>query len=276
MFFDNTTLPPIPDLHPMIVTSPSLRCGTTLLQRLLCSSRNAIIYGENCGYELLFFLNTYTAKVPFLLMNRPLLDTSLQKFLDSELDGSIVDLMPDVEGQRIAWQKSCFSWLSYCQEYAEKIERPIWGIKFPSLPPHTIDQIKTVLPQSRIVFIHRNLSDCLKSAKAWQVVNHDTEIRQFCTDWLEIMNSMMNRTEDRSLFLLDYNDLVSEPSLWIEKLSEFSGAQGIDPAVMNKKINTFGRQNSPNGAEYIPPIELSEIERTMVKETLEKLISSHN
>ena len=39
---------------PVIVTSPTTRCGTTLVQRLLCASDNAFVYRHNrCLRELL-------------------------------------------------------------------------------------------------------------------------------------------------------------------------------------------------------------------------------
>jgi hypothetical protein len=51
------------DLDPLIIGSPTPRCGTTLLQRLLCSSQHALIYGEKCAQDLELFLNIYTFKV---------------------------------------------------------------------------------------------------------------------------------------------------------------------------------------------------------------------
>ena len=52
----------ISDLDPLVITSPVIRSGTTLLQRLLCSSPSALIYGELCAQDLEFFLNLYTFK----------------------------------------------------------------------------------------------------------------------------------------------------------------------------------------------------------------------
>lgn len=39
----------------IIITLPTIRSGTTLPQRLLCSATNALIYGATCAQDLEFF-----------------------------------------------------------------------------------------------------------------------------------------------------------------------------------------------------------------------------
>ena len=52
-------LPPtafVTDLDPMIITAPTIRSGTTLVQRLLCSSTRGLIFGEPIAQDLEFFV----------------------------------------------------------------------------------------------------------------------------------------------------------------------------------------------------------------------------
>lgn len=47
---------------PILVVSPALRAGTTLLQRLLCSAPNTLIQGDLVGQEMEFFAKYDTPK----------------------------------------------------------------------------------------------------------------------------------------------------------------------------------------------------------------------
>jgi hypothetical protein len=40
------------ELEPLFVTAPVTRCGTTLLQRLICSAPNALLFGESVAADM--------------------------------------------------------------------------------------------------------------------------------------------------------------------------------------------------------------------------------
>ena len=59
------------NIAPIIILAPTPRAGTTLIQRLICSSQNAIIYGDPVGQEIEFLTayaetkkDTYSALLP--------------------------------------------------------------------------------------------------------------------------------------------------------------------------------------------------------------------
>ena len=89
------------ELDPLVITAPTIRSGTTLLQRLLCSSRKALIYGELCAQDLEFFLHFYTCKVQQYDCRREEVATSLHKVLSGEVnDWQVINATntPIVEG----------------------------------------------------------------------------------------------------------------------------------------------------------------------------------
>ena len=47
---------------PVIVVSPALRAGTTLVQRLLCSAPNTLIHGDLVGQDVGFFAKYSSSK----------------------------------------------------------------------------------------------------------------------------------------------------------------------------------------------------------------------
>src|SRR5665213_3751605 len=59
---------------PVIVTSPTTRCGTTLVQRLLCASDNAFIYGEEIGHQFRTLAGLFATQIKACDLNRQSMD----------------------------------------------------------------------------------------------------------------------------------------------------------------------------------------------------------
>ena len=83
---DQVTSGVVSSLDPIIVTSPTIRSGTTLLQRLLCSSGNALVYGEECGKDLELFLQLYASKVTMYAHSRQRFSSRLEGVLGGSAD----------------------------------------------------------------------------------------------------------------------------------------------------------------------------------------------
>src|SRR5882762_4089850 len=167
------------DFDPLIVCSPTIRSGTTLLQRLLCSARNALIYGERCGEEVEFFLKVYTSKALLYHGNRRHFAAGLDQVLRGEVNDWILDLMPDIDDFLEELGRSCFAWLAHFRDSAARAGRPVWGFKYPGWPPPTLRLVRQLLPRSRFLYVHRDILDCLKSARARDSVRSVPEVQAF-------------------------------------------------------------------------------------------------
>ena len=257
------------DLDPLIVTSPTPRCGTTLLQRLLCSSRSALIFGEKCAIDLELLLNIYTFKVQEYNYGRAGYDQELQKVLRGEVNDWILELMPDIDGYLAVLQKSALSGITYCRDYALQAGRPVWGFKHPAWSPTTIRLIRNCVPGARFIFILRNLGDCLKSAKAQRLVVRVPEMRDFCQKWAQGVACANSMRDDKAVLVVNYEDLATQPEETLAKLALFSGLRDMDHSVLDHKINAWmGQQFSTQSKDgYIPPAELTDAELALVAET---------
>src|SRR5437870_397808 len=142
------------DLDPLVITAPAIRSGTTLLQRLLCSSRSALIFGELCAQDLEFFLNLYVFKSQQYQSRHDEVATALERVLGGNVNDWIPTLMPDVSEYLKAMGRAAFSGIGYCRDYALSVGRPVWGFKHPAWNPTTIRLMRTVMPRSRFIFIH--------------------------------------------------------------------------------------------------------------------------
>lgn len=256
------------DLDPLIITSPGPRCGTTLLQRLLCSSKRALIFGEKSVHDFEIFLNLYMAKVQEYGYSRESYNQELRKVLQGEVNDWIVSLMPDLDGYLAALRASAFAGLAYCRDFAVRAGRPVWGFKYPGWPPGMMGMIRAGMPGARFIFIQRDLPACLKSAKAQQLVVTEQDLRRFCQTWAAGVASAHEMKDGQAILFLNYEDLVQRPEDALASIAQFSGLPDLDRSVLERKINVWTGQQFGAQLEngYIPPAELTEAESGIVNE----------
>lgn len=251
------------NLQPIIVSSPTTRSGTTLLQRLLCSSDNAIVYGEVCSSDLDLYLNFFINRAMMYQFNRVKLDSSLQSFKQGEVNDWILDLMPDLDGYLSALGTACFGGIDYCRLAALEMNRPIWGFKYPGWTPVVFDALRQMMPGFKLIYIHRDVLDCVKSEKARGHLGSLEEFKNFCASWTQNLEYALKLKDQPNVMLVNYADLIAQPEASIQAISEFSGAINIQHSVLNVKVNTFKDANSSTG--YIAPAELNADELGIVE-----------
>ncbi len=260
--------PTIAALDPLIITSPTIRSGTTLLQRLLCSSPRAIIYGELCAQDFEFFLNICTFKTQEYSYHRRNLERGLEQVLDGQVGNWIPDLVPDVDGYLNAIGEAAFAGLIYCREYANRIGRPVWGLKHPSWKPAMVRLISNLLPGARFIYIYRDVVDCLRSAKAQLAIQSLQDVQEFCQAWVEGVQFVADHTSDPRILSLRYEDLITEPDISVAEIARFSGLSDIKPAVLEHRVNAWAGEDYLAQAKdgYAQPVQLTEAEMRIVDE----------
>jgi Sulfotransferase family len=258
------------DLDPLVITAPAIRSGTTLLQRLLCSSRRALIYGELCAQDLEFFLNLYVFKSQQYNSRIEERSIALEKVLSGDVNDWIPDLMPQVSEYLKAMGGGVFAGISYCRDYAISVGRPVWGFKHPDCNPATIRLMRAVMPGSRFIFIHRNLNDCLKSAKAQGITYSKSQIEEFCRSWSDNRNYLLTLKDEPGVCSIDYEQLIREPQVTVATLAEFTGLDDMDLNVLNHKINTWAGEDyiMQSKTGYFQPAELDECDQQIINATI--------
>ena len=254
----------ISKLSPIVISSPTTRSGTTLLQRLLCSSDNAIVYGEVCSSDLDLYLNFFINRAMMYQFNRAKLDSSLAAFKQGEVNDWILDLMPDLDGYLAALGNACFAGIDYCRQAALEMNRPVWGFKYPGWTPVVLNALRQMMPGFKLLYIHRDLLDCVKSEKARGNLSSLEEFKGYCVSWTQNLEFVLGLKDQQNVLLVNYADLVGKPEQTIQSISGFSGATNIQPSVLNVKVNTFKDANSSHTG-YVAPAELSAEELNVVE-----------
>ena len=256
----------MPQLDPILIASPVRRSGTTLLQRLLCSAENALIYGESCANDLQFMSNFFTSRQLYLGASSMVRDQQLKEVLDGKVNDWIPDLMPPTKAYLEALKTSCFSIFHYYKNYAAENGRSVWGMKMAEWSANQILHAHRLLPDSKLLYIFRPLADCIRSAKTVDLITNEQELQYFCQTWQQNLQFIKQNFPASHLYLLDYSALINDPEPVLQEIEAFTGARNIKREVLNHKINTFksDTQRDPSGQGYLQPASISEEELKII------------
>ena len=253
-------------LAPVIVTSPTSRCGTTLVQRLLTASSNGFVYGEEVGHQI----RTVTIWLIGLLRRFDQTGPSGDEDFARALAGTLADWRPGltapVEVMRSGWIETYYQLPAALAEYSCAVGRPVWGFKLPGLDRDTLKALLSLMPKARVVYLIRNLADVLKSAKARRFVTTEEEIARFCTDWANNVREIIDLAFEQRVLIVRYEDMLADREEHLGLLEQFTGVQGLDPGVFDLKLNTFQGEEADghSPSQYIAPLELTQSERDLV------------
>jgi len=264
---NNLSMPSVTtDLDPIIITSPTTRSGTTLLQRLLCSSPDCMIFGENCAEDLELLLGIYLSKSLMYSGYKEKYSERLNAFTGGHFNRWIVDLMPDIDNYLKVLGESCFSGVSYCRDFALSLGRTSWGFKYPGLKPQTIGMIRQMMPRCKLLYIYRDVVDCLKSGKAKGLVRTKQDVQEFCRQWVNNLGFVLGMANQSGLLIVNYLDLTSRTDVVLGHIRAFTGLENISAEVLAYKINSWDIEASKEGERdaYLAPHELSEEEEQIV------------
>lgn len=254
-------------LSPVLVTSPTVRSGTTLLQRLLCSSPDALIYGEEIGKDLDLQLQIFSSRKLVYSHSRQRFAGSLERVLAGDGNDWIVDLMPDLDGYLEALQRGALAGLESCRQHAAAAGREVWGFKYPGWPPHLTRMLYDCLPGTRVVYLVRGLADTARSAKAWGAIGSEQDMQAFCAQWAQNVAFMQQWQRDHPVLMLSLEALVADPGTEQARLGDFLGVRGLSPAALQRRINnhTVGMDSQHRHTGYIEPAQLTPPELVFVE-----------
>ena len=245
---------------PVIVTSPTTRCGTTLVQRLLCASDNAFVYGEEIGQQFRNLAGMFAHQIKHCEQNGAAMDDAFYLALAGGLRDWRPGLMPPAQTMLNAWTHAYYQLPLALAAFGQSVERPIWGFKWPGCPAPTVRTFLALMPASKVVFVIRNLVDALKSAKARRFVVTAEDSARYCAEWALNVREFTALAADSRVMILRYEDLMADQLERMAALSAFTGAVGMRRSEFDLKVNTFegSEDEGRSPTQYIAPAPLDE------------------
>jgi hypothetical protein len=228
---------------PLLVLGCGQRCGSTLVQRLLCSHPRVMIWGEHDG-QLRPILEA-VEHLAFWVEHQGAVGR--KELTESGYQGFIANMTPPsrhvVDAGR-AFVETLFA------KPALQQGKSIWGFKEVRYGLTEIRQLHMLFPQLRVVVIVRDPRDVLCSLDDWERhpgwMRHHTE--DALRNWLRAAGSFVDGAivpELRELvFTVRYEELIAEPRRWTAAIAQHCALDmaGFDLAVFGVRVRNAFKQ----------------------------------
>lgn len=243
----------------MFVLGCAWRCGSTLLQRVLSSSPDLFVWGENAGMSsLLQEIHDGVAGLS---------DRSAREwegFREHGTDAWIACLNPPFPGTlREALRGFYFD---YFARAAEQLGKKRWGFKEVRHGARTAAFLAELFPASRIVFLLRNPVDVVASMSTMSWYGKVGGARGVLDTWRRNSESMLGWSDER-LLVVRYESLVHDPSGELDRIARHVDlpAKDLDPSPLSQRVRGF--QGQPTlGIE-----ECRALQRAPIRDLAERL-----
>lgn len=147
------------------------------------------------------------------------------------------------------------------QEDAAALGFAHWGVKYPLANTSALPVLASLMPNLKVLVIHRHILDALKSAKGRGWVEGGAQAEAFAASWSDNL-AWLSAWEFPGKMTVRYDDMIADPDTWLPKIAAFAGIERVDPSVLAVKVNTFeGSGEGENPSGYTPPIELTDAEQ---------------
>lgn len=245
--------------RPVFLFGCAWRCGSTLLQRLISSSGEVFIWGENNA------LIDHLMRINFELSEwSSLIKSQNENYKERKLQAWIANLNPNYPKSLTTAASAYLLYYYYFETIKLGYKR--WGFKEVRYNSSHAEFLLECFPKSRIIFLVRHLKDVLAS----NAVNDwysDIGFSQGVTQtWIQNVSSFMSMNDERIL-LIKYEDLVENTDVICKLLEKhLILTNSLDIKIMKNKIR---------GASLVP--SLGNDERKILKKlTVTKLLNKLN
>jgi len=256
----------VKNLDPIFVIAPTARNGVTLVQRLLNSSKQIIVYGENSHFMHTLSKHVYQA-VQVHTEHAVKMNQARKQFLEETTEGWTSNLWPDTQVFMMLAFEAFYKEAVAYQQCSEQYGYQRWGIKNPLIHPDMIKHLKILMPKAKFVFIYRNILDVVRSALSRNFIATDAQIAQYATQWKQFLRDVV-AAKHPDVSTIQYEKLVESPEPILNELEQFTGITNIDPTVMQRKFNTFQiedkNRTDTNIKGYVKPHDLTTSQKKIV------------
>lgn len=225
---------------PVFILSAGWGSGSTLLQRLVVSSGNTLLWGEPHDHA-----------VPIHRLSQMLVPVSDRWPKDnyfttgsgntSRQDQWIANLSPRPEALQAAHIHFIEAWL---KSSAMDEGCDIWGLKEVRLTIDHARYLRWLFPKARFLFIYRDVMKSFQSCRGvpWLSVWPDHRVSPpsaFAHHWKHLLSGFLGGAAEVGGLLIRYEDLISGKTS-TATISEYLGTGRIDDSILKNKLGARG------------------------------------
>lgn len=223
--------------RPIFIAAPVRRSGTTLLQRLCCGSGEALVFGESAANDLVQAGMMFDYKRQFVSYNAGRRDELLAEVREGKVNQWIPDILPEIE-EYLAIHAEALNTL--CSGFAKTAKCPRWGVKLPEWPVASLAFWQHHLPESRTIYIIRDVQECVRSAQAAGMIldaDHESQFRQAYENNVALARKDLLPGQT---YFLDYANLTgSSADVELDQIAKFLGLTSLPASVLAVRVGDY-------------------------------------
>lgn len=223
-------------MGPVFLLAGGGRTGSTLLQRLIISTRQVLVWGEHGGIllpqmrRLLSQTHSWIESANGYRM--------LDEFKADAYNTWVPNLNPEPASLRSAGRAFLEQYLGAS---ARKMGYARWGFKEIRYGAEDVRMLQTLFPRASFVFLVRNPVNCLRSIKAtkWYASDHNADPAVFLNEWARTSGDLADvYPECRRACLVRYEDAISNPSETARAIAQTIGVPfaAFDLSVFDRQL----------------------------------------
>src|SRR4051794_21878773 len=221
---------------PILVLGSGQRCGSTLVQRLLSSHPEVLIWGEHGGHLSPILEASKTLE----LWDRNVSQKAREEYAINGYQSFMANLLPDpvtvAEAAR-AYLTTLFALP------AEAQGRPRWGFKEVRFGLPEAEAIRELFAGTRVIHVTRDPRDILVSLDRWERLRAWWK-REYTVaaigDWVHVTQSFQPDPQERPWAISwRYEDVVAKPDRFTEAVAELLQLEvgKFDRSVFERRVS---------------------------------------
>ncbi|MGR6033886.1 MAG: sulfotransferase [Candidatus Nitrosoglobus sp.] len=239
---------PVSEEAPIFIFSAGWRSGSTLLQRLICSDKSTLIWGEpyaHCGY-----IQTLASTLQSFNQEFPYKEFYLQpQQLDDLSSTWIANLYPGLQHLKAA-HLQFFNRL-FAQP-AREAGAQHWGLKEVRLDTQHALYLKWLYPKAKFLFLYRNIYSAYRSYKGriWYArwPNQPVpNVYTFARFWTRLVQDYLHNAKHVGGILIPFEELTNGRYEEVKRLAEYLNLE-LNKQVLSKRIT--GIDNTTNSLSW--------------------------
>jgi hypothetical protein len=233
--------------QPIFIFSAGWRSGSTLVQRLVNSCANVLIWGEPYTYS--DYIRKLADALRIFSRTTPPDNFFVDSFIDQNnhqlIDQWTACLYPNPGD---LWSAHRNFLLSLFSDPATRLGFANWGLKEVRLNCEYATYLNWLFPNAKFIFLYRNPYEAYRSYRSfgnwydrWPSEPVFTA-KKFGEVWLNLLSSYLQHYTSFNSFLIKYEKLISRDYNFL-KLNEFLGCQ-VDPNIIGNQISGRKREKA--------------------------------
>lgn len=236
---------PEDESSPIFILSAGWGSGSTLVQRIVMSSKEVLVWGE--PYDRAAPVHRISSTISSIAHDwPPESHYSSVRSLDALSKSWVANLAPPIENLRAGHLAFFNAWLGLNGQ-SHEITR--WGLKEVRLTIDHARYLKWLYPNARFLFVYRDLPPGYLGCRRlnWYSVwpnYRATHILRFAHHWQHLVNGFVDGYKDVDGLLIKYEDLVSG-QLPLETIRDYINVAAVDTDILNKKVGARSASRTP-------------------------------